>query len=596
MMNKRIILSALLLAVLISVSAFEYTIPKVLFVTTGDGDGRGTVSDGVILALQEFNKSGAFVRLENRKILHNQEELSEYSIMILPTVFGYHDADRRYSLSFLSDSEMINISNWVKSGGTLVSDINLGRNTISGEDRINKSGEFTPDNWIFADCFGTNLTEMNLENFHITNSVIDAWSDDISDKFDSNEWTPVATNITSNNAKVLASWKNDDTLYPAILQNKFYEGNTILLGNFSIIHPASDGGFSNATEIQAFYKYVYELAVGGRKYSIDLNPWKNGARTAFCLTFNDGGSAEEYDRIIKLLKKQKIKSSFFVTDNVTAELKKKIKDERLINLGSHSHTNADFRTISYPQTIAELLENRSDFDAEFRGFRFPFTNNSFLGMMALEELDYVFDTSIGVNHLEFFRGSVFPYNIPIFKDGHYLSLDLLEISQNFRDDRYYFQNKLKDKTYDAAGQKTDSAKFDSYLKRLWERAILPNHGLMVFVGHPMYSGISEITIQPLENMIKLAQNDGAWITDLDEIADFWNKRKDLNISIMEKENYVTINFNLKSDSIIKNLSMKLPQKPKEVKFSRKYHFVENNEGLFIVFDSVKTNDEAEIEF
>lgn len=246
-MNKRIILSALLLAVLISVSAFEYTIPKVLFVTTGDGDGRGTVSDGVILALQEFNKSGAFVRLENRKILHNQEELSEYSIMILPTAYGYHDADRRYSLSFLSDSEMKNISNWVKNGGTLVSDINLGRNKLSGEDRITKSGEFTPDNWIFADCFGTNLTEINLENFHITNSVIDAWSDDITDKFDSNEWTPVATNITSNKAKVLASWKNGETLYPAILQNKFFAGNTILLGNFSIIHPASDGGFSNAT-------------------------------------------------------------------------------------------------------------------------------------------------------------------------------------------------------------------------------------------------------------------------------------------------------------------------------------------------------------
>ena len=595
-MNKRIIFSALLLAVLISVSAFEYTIPKVLFVTTGDGDGRGTVSDGVILALQEFNKSGAFVRLENRKILHNQEELSEYSIMILPTAYGYHDADRRYSLSFLSDSEMKNISNWVKNGGTLVSDINLGRNKLSGEDRITKSGEFTPDNWIFADCFGTNLTEINLENFHITNSVIDAWSDDITDKFDSNEWTPVATNIISKNAKVLASWKNGETLYPAILQNKFFAGNTILLGNFSIIHPASDGGFSNATEIQAFYKYVYDLAVSGRQYSIDLNPWKNGASTAFCLTFNDGGSAEEYDRIIKLLKKYKIKSTFFVTVNIPAELKLKIKGERSISLGSHSHTHADFRTISYPQTVTELLENRSDFDTDFRGFRFPFTNNSFWGMMVLEELDYVYDTSIGVNHLDFFRGSVFPYNIPIFKDGCYHSLDLLEISQNFRDDWYYFQNKLKDKTYDAAGQKTDSAKFDSYLKRLWERAIVPNHGLMVFLGHPMYSGISENTMQPLENMIKLAQKDGAWITELDEIADFWNKRKDLNITVKEKDNSVTINFYLKENTTIENLSMKLPQKPPKVKFTGKYHFVENNEGLFIVFDSVKTNDEAEIEF
>lgn len=595
-MYKRISLSAILLVVLISLSAFEYTIPKVLFVTTGDGDGRGTVSDGVILALQELNKSGAFVRLENRKILHNKEELSKYSVMILPTAYGYHDADRRYSLSFLSDSEMRNISNWVKDGGTLVSDVNLGRNKISGEDRITKAGEFTSDNWILADCFGVDLREINLENFHITNSEIDAWSDDITDKFDSNEWTPVVTKITSDNAKVLASWKNGETLYPAIIQNSFFEGNTILLGNFSVIHPASDGGFSNATEIQAFYKYVYDLAVSGRKYSIDVNPWKNGALTAFCLTFDDGGSAEEYDMVIKLLKKYKIKSTFFVTINIPDELKKKIKEERLINLGSHSHTHVDFRTISYSQTVAELLENSSDFNTNFRGFRFPFTNNSFWGMMVLEELDYVYDTSIGVNHLDFYRGSVFPYNIPIFKDGCYHSLDLLEISQNYHDDWYYFQDVLKDKTYDANRQKTDSAKFDSYLRRLWKRAIVPNHGLMVFLSHPMYSGMSEITMQPLENMIKLAQKDGAWITDLDEVADFWNKRKDLNIFIKEKDNSVTVNFDLKDNTIIENLSMKLPQKPKKVRFSRKYHFVENNEGLFIVFDSVRANDKAEIEF
>ena len=595
-MKKKIFLLTIILTAFISLNAFEYAIPKVLFVTTGDGDGRGTVSDGVILALQEFNKSGAFVRLENRKILHNVKELSKYSIMILPTIFGYHDADRQFSLSFLSDSEMRNIIDWVKAGGTLVSDVYLGRNKLSGEDRITKTGEFNPDNWSLADCFGVNLTEMNMENFHITDSDIDVWNDDITDKFDSQEWTPVVTEVVSNKVRVLANWKNDETEYPAITQNKFYAGNTILLGSFSIIHPASDGGFSNTNEIQGFYKYVYDLALSGRKYSIDLNPWKNGALTAFCLSFDDGGSEEEYQRIFSLIKKQKLKTTFFVTNNIPTELKQKIRKESFIKLGSHSYSHADFRTINYSQTVMELLENSSEFDNEFAGFRFPFANNSFWGMKTLEELGYAYDSSVGANHLEFYRGSVFPYNIPIFKDGYYQSLDLLEISQIFHDDWYYFKSSLNDKNYDAKKQKIDAAKFDSYLKRFWERAIVPNNGLMVFLGHPMYSGMSKITMQPLENMIKLAQEEGAWITDLDEVADFWNKRKDLNISIKENDHSVTVNFELKDNMVIKNLSLRLPQKPKRVKFSGKYHYINNEGDLFIVLDFVKTDDKVEMEF
>ncbi len=67
-----------------ALQGLEYQLPKVLFITTGDGDGQGTVSDGVVLALQEFNKSGAFVRLENRTVLYNIEELNKYEIMIIP--------------------------------------------------------------------------------------------------------------------------------------------------------------------------------------------------------------------------------------------------------------------------------------------------------------------------------------------------------------------------------------------------------------------------------------------------------------------------------------------------------------------------------
>ncbi len=595
-MNKKIVLFAIILATVLGLNAIEYTLPKVLFVTTGDGDGRGTVSDGVILALQEFNKSGAFMRLENRKILHDFPEMSQYQIMVLPTTFGYHDADRRYSLSFLSDAEMRNIINWVKNGGTLISDVYLGRNSLSGEDRISKSGELKTDNWILAECFGVNLQEKNMENFYITKSNIDVWTSNITEKFDEPEWTPVVTEIVSNKAKVLANWDNEEVAYPAITQNKFFKGNTILLGNFNIIHPARDGGFSNTKEIQNFYHYAYTLAVDGRKYPIDLNPWKNGAQSTFCLTFDDGGSLLEYERVFDLINQNNIKTTFFVTGNIESGIKQRLLQENMIKIGGHSHTHPDFRTLSYPQTVTEFLVNKASFNIDFKGFRFPFTNNSFWGMMVMEELDYHYDTSIAINHLDFYRGSVFPYNIPIFKDGYYRSLDLLELSQNYHDDWYYFQDVLEDDDYNCDKQKRDSAKFDSYLKRLWERAILPNHGLMVFLGHPMYSGISEITLEPVKNMIQRAKESNAWITNLDEVANYWNKLKDLKILITEKENSVQINFNLDDVKIIENLSLRLQQKPKKIKFSKKYHFVENEAGLFIVLNSIGNGDVVEIQF
>ena len=84
----------------------------------------------------------------------------------------------------------------------------------------------------------------------------------------------------------------------------------------------------------------------------------------------------------------------------------------------------------------------------------------------------------------------------------------------------YSQNLDKNKN-----PKIVAAKFDSYLKSLWKRAIVPNHGLMVFLGHPMYSGINETTIKPVENMVQLAKEDNAWITNLDEVAEYWNKIK-----------------------------------------------------------------------
>lgn len=96
---KRIIL-VLLVLMAGSVFARQFDLPRAVLLTTGDGDGRGTVSDGVVLAIQAMGKAGTPLWLDNRQILHDPQALARFSILIVPTTYGYHDADRRYSLSF----------------------------------------------------------------------------------------------------------------------------------------------------------------------------------------------------------------------------------------------------------------------------------------------------------------------------------------------------------------------------------------------------------------------------------------------------------------------------------------------------------------
>ena len=595
-MKKTVFFVLIILFWSVLLNGLEYQIPKVLFLTTGDGDGRGTVSDGIILAMQEFNKLGAFVRLENRKILHMPDKLAEYTVLIAPTSYGYHDGDREYSLSYLSDIEMKNIKNWIKNGGTFVSDTNIGRNKISGEDRITIKGELNSENWELSECFGIALKEMNMKGYRISSLKKEIWQSDISDKFDEDEWDPVISRINSKAIETLAVWENGKNTFPAVVTNKFFKGNTVLLGTFNIVHPANDGGFSNTVEIQKFYNYVYELSVHERKYSIYLNPWKNAAQNAFCLTFDDGGSTEEYDRIFSLIDKYNLKTIFFVTDNLEKKHIKKLRENKLITLESHSHSHPDFRNLNYARTVDELLLNRSDFNLKFNGFRFPFYSNSFWGMMVLEELGMKYDTSIAANHLEFYRGSLFPYNIPIFKDGFYKSLDLLEISPIYHDDWYFYQKVLLDKPYDSEEQKNDADRFDAYLKTFWERAVKPEHGLMVFVGHPMYSGISEITIKPLYNLIERIKRENVWITDLNEIAAYWNKLKELSISVKEQDDSIFMTFDLENYKNIRDLSFKLPKNPKKITFAGKYSVKKNENGLFIVFDSIQKGSEVRFEF
>ena len=115
--------------------ALNKQLPRVLFITTGISDDDGQLAQGVVVAVQSFNKKGAIVRLEPRDILYDFEELIKYNIVILSTFPGYHDADRKYSLSYMSDEELLNLTRFVQQGGVFISGDNVGRNFPDGTDR-----------------------------------------------------------------------------------------------------------------------------------------------------------------------------------------------------------------------------------------------------------------------------------------------------------------------------------------------------------------------------------------------------------------------------------------------------------------------------
>lgn len=583
----------LLILSFIIFSQFLFSLPKVLFITTGDGDGRGTVSDGVILAMQELNKNGAIVKLDNRKILYAPEKLENYNILIISTAFGYHDADRLYSLSYLSDIEMKNISNWVKNGGILVSDNFIGRNRLDGSDRIDHKGVLDKNNWLLSECFGVELSERSIRNFHIVSENEKIWQGNITNEFIEDEWATVIMKTTSKNYEVWANWVKENETYPAIIRSDFGKGKAILLADFKLVHPASDGGFSSSEEIKKFYREVLNLAQDNYRYPIYLHPWKNAKSSSFSISFNDGGSINEYKRIINFLETNNVKSNFFISNNISDNKLALLKNSPNINLELHSYSKPDFRELSYFQTYQELQQNSAIIPTA-KGFRFPFTNNSYYGMLALEEENMLFDSSIGVDHLEFYRGSIFPYNIPIYSNGYFKSLDLLEISQIFRSDWHYFKIILSDETYNIDQQKNDALKFSAYLQSLWKRAILPNNGMMIITAHPLYSGYSEHTLKPLQDMLELAKKSNSWICSIDEIATYWNKLLNLDLNVYEKNDTVTIT--IKSNEDIKGLTLLLPQNPKKIKYEGKYKIEKKNDKVFLILVNAMNGEKITLFF
>jgi len=559
-----------------------YHLPKVLYLTSGADVGRGTVSDGIVYALQAFNRQGVQVRLENRKILLEPGKLAQYDLMFVPTIAGYHDTGMKYGLTYMSDIELKNIVAWLKNGGFLVTDVNMGRNDEQGKDRIAGKKELNKENYPLAGALGVTLQELNTENWQVTDTGLHIFKHPILNKKHKHPWRLVPL-ATDSNTQVLAEWQTSKQFLPAITLHQFGKGKVLLLPDFYILHPLDDGGLASDKELNKLYDFIYKEALPDRKYPVQISPWKEAHNTVYCQTFDDGGNKEQYQRIFDFINRNELPTVFFVTPNIDKEIISELQAQKRISLQGHSYSHPDFRKLNYEQTYREFLQNQAFWNKKFKGFRFPYVSNSFWGMYWLNELGFLYDTSIAANNMEFIRGPVVPYNIPIFKDDYYLTLDVLEISQIYRSDWYFYQKSLENEPYTQAEQQADAKRFEAYLKKYYDEVVTLNKGVMVYLGHPMYAGYSETSLQALQNFIDYLKTKDVWIASVNEVAERWNKLRDLQVNVTENKNKVALSLDLPGQEI-KALGLQLPAQPHKISTSTPYQIKQKGDKTYLILD------------
>jgi hypothetical protein len=133
----------------------------------------------------------------------------------------------------------------------------------------------------------------------------------------------------------------------------------------------------------------------------------------------------------------------------------------------------------------------------------------------------------------------------------------------------------------------DAQLYDKYLMNFYDYVVKENNGLMVFIGHPSYTGISEITLSPLRNLIDSLRQDNCWITSLEEVADFRNNLKDLSVGIEEYDNGIDIHMILTEGKSIKGLTFKLDKKPLDIEYDKgEVNLKEINGVNFLIIDAI----------
>ena len=570
----------------VSGKSLNKQLPRVLFITTGISSQNIMLSQGITVAIQTLNKKGALVRLEPRDILYNYKSLSNYNIIILSTAKDYHDADRDYSLTYMSDEELENLRKFVSNGGVLICGDNVGRNLLDGTDRISIARQLNPESYKLSECFGVTLSEKNMAGYTIEGKIGNSFSVEMPPATENELWTLVSDSIISKHLKILASWKNTKKSFPAIIQNKYNKGMAYLLASSGFLHPVNDGGYWSIDQIQRFYEYVLDEFYKENNIQVHLNPWPNACDYAFCCTFNSLGKLDQYKRVLNFLKREDIQPTLFVNGLVNDTIKTYINSKE-IPLASSGYSYFNYKDLKYPASINDILRNENYWNKKFTGFRFPYTTPGYWGLLALDLQNYSFESSISANNIDFLNGSVFPYNIVIANDKFYKSTNILEIGSTYHDDYYFLQALIEKNNVDENQLTKDVMIYNEYLQDFWENAVKPYNGLMVYLGHPGLVGYNDTTLSALKNLVSKIKKDNTWVTTISEVATYWKNMENFQFIVNGNDEKQKIEVIGPSDIIIKNVTLNIKTKPQKVHAQKgKVKIKENAQGYGIIFDAI----------
>ncbi|MDT8309622.1 MAG: hypothetical protein RQ866_08820, partial [Bacteroidales bacterium] len=357
----------------------------------------------------------------------------------------------------------------------------------------------------------------------------------------------VPDTITGKNTNVLGFWYTNSDTIPAIIQNRFGRGTSYLFPGSDFLHPAGEGGVWSADKISIFYTFVLRDFHQKNNIPVSLNPWPDGHGYAFCMTFNTEGTLSQYQQLTNYLENRNIEPVFFVSGRVPDDIRTFINDGGF-NTGSTGFRYQNYRNTMFPDAVDDIIANEVSWEKKFKGFRFPYTQAGYWGLLALEENNYEYVSSIGVNNIEFFHGAAFPYNLVIAKNQYYKTTDLLEVGPIYHDD-YFFLNESCNEDEDNPQLGKDIDLYNKYLSNFWERAIKPYNGLMVYLGHPAYVGFNDQTIAILDSLILRVSNDDTWMTNICDVVSF-------------RKNLASMRFYVKTDDKKIVVTISAPQEIK----------------------------------
>ncbi len=571
---------------IISIPKDAVPLPKALFITTGINFNQEdpALPSAIVLAIQELGKNGIPVKLEDRDILFNKKKLSKYQILILLTSNYIHDADRKFSLTYMKNAELNAIRQFVEEGGFLISGDNVGRNTYDGDDRILENGELNPKNYVLSEVYGMIFKELNMKKYHVT-GLKKTFKGEKKTEYNDDIWVATGVKAISNKLDTLAVWQNGQKTYPAITCNNYGNGMSYLIASSDWLVPVNDGGEASVSQIEMFYAQVAHDYYRQKALPIKQNIWPNGYDAAFAVSFNAGDTLPSYKFVIDKLQQQ-INPTFFINGTIKEDIRKYLKKQQ-VDLASSGYLYANYSVLDFADATQDILQNEVVWQEKFKGFRFPFTTPNYKGMQALSNNDYSYDSSIVANNIDFVHGSVIPYNLVLSSDDFYKTTNILEIAPTYHDD-YFFIGKLKTNEYKTPQQlQDDILRYRQYLQDYWKYAVKPNKGLMLVLAHPDLTGHSTQTFSALQGIIDTVKKQNVWISNLSGIEDYYKNNFLVSVFVKNDNKRTELYIKTENDASIKDYAIQLTYKPTNVSASiGNAGIKEIDNRYFVVFKAI----------